>query len=163
MSAGWRPERVRLGTVGRPHGLDGTVVVESPCGWFAFDRGVDVLVAGESRRIVRRAGTDVRPLIAFADISSREGAEAIRGAPLEIGRESVPEPDEGAWFHFDLVGCDVWQGDERLGAVAAVEEGVAHDLLLLDSGERLPFVEAVVPVVDVAARRIEVATDFVVR
>jgi ribosomal 30S subunit maturation factor RimM len=50
----------------------------------------------------------------------------------------------------------VFQGDTRLGAVAEVEDGVAHDVLLLDSDVRLPFVEAVVPVVDVAARRIEI-------
>ena len=40
--------------------------------------------------------------------------------------------------------------------VADVEDGVAHDVLLLDSDLRLPFVEAVVPVVDVEGRRIEI-------
>ncbi len=159
---GRRPDRVRVGTVGRPHGLDGTVVVESPCGWFAFARGAEVLVAGTPRLISRRAGTDARPLIAFAGIDSREGSEELRGVPLELPSDLLPEPEEGAWFRFDLVGCVVWQGAERLGVVAAVEDGVAHDVLLLDSGERLPFVEAVVPVVDVPGRRIEVDPGFTV-
>jgi len=34
-------------------------------------------------------------------------------------------------------------------------------VLLLDTGLRLPFVEAVVPVVDVAARRIEIDPELV--
>ena len=80
----------------------------------------------------------------------------LRGKPIEIAGDDVPPPEDGAFFRFDLVGCEVFQGDARLGAVAAVEDGVAHDVLLLDSDLRLPFVEAVVPVVDIEARRIEI-------
>ena len=153
---GRRPDRVRLGTAGKAHGLDGTFTVDAPCGWFAFATGSVVLVDGVAHRIRRRAGTDLRPLVALDGVDSREGAEALRGRPIEIAGTDVPEPEDGAYFRFDLVGCDVFRGDARLGVVADVEDGVAHDVLLLDSGVRLPFVAAVVPVVDVAARRIEI-------
>ncbi len=151
-----RPDRVRLGTAGKAHGLDGTFGVDAPCGWFAFATGTVVLVDGVAHRIRRRAGTDARPLVALDGISSREGAEALRGRPIEIPGDEVPAAEDGAFFRFDLVGCEVFQGAARLGTVTAVEDGVAHDILLLDSDLRLPFVEAVVPVVDIAARRIEV-------
>jgi len=151
-----RPERVRVGTAGRAHGLDGTVAVEGPCGWFPFAAGSQVLVAGVPRRVRRRAGTAERPLVAFDGIDDRTGAERLRGAPLELAGDDVPEPEEGAFFRFDLTGCEVRQGGVLLGVVADVEDGVAHDVLLLDSGLRLPFVEAVVPVVDLASRRIEI-------
>jgi 16S rRNA processing protein RimM len=157
-----RPERVRVGTAGRAHGLDGTVAVEGACGWFPFATGSHVLVAGTRRRIRRRGGTDARPLVAFEGVADRTAAEELRGAPLELAGDDVPAPEEGAYFRFDLVGCEVLQGGARLGAVAAVEDGVAHDVLLLDSGLRLPFVEAVVPVVDLAARRIEIDPALIV-
>jgi len=147
---------VRVGTAGRAHGLDGTVTVEGACGWFSFAAGSHVLVAGERRRVRRRAGTAERPLVAFDGIDDRSAAEGLRGAPLELAGDDVPEPEDGAFFRFDLAGCEVFQGDVRLGVVRDVEDGVAHDVLLLDSGLRLPFVGAVVPVVDVAARRIEI-------
>jgi 16S rRNA processing protein RimM len=147
---------VRVGTAGRAHGLDGTVTVEGPCGWFSFAAGSHVLVAGERRRVRRRAGTAERPLVAFDGIDDRSAAEGLRGAPLELAGDDVPEPEDGAFFRFDLAGCEVFQGAVRLGVVRDVEDGVAHDVLLLDSGLRLPFVEAVVPVVDVAARRFEI-------
>ena len=156
-----RPERVRVGTAGRAHGLDGTVLVEGPCGWFGFATGSHVLVDGTRRRIRRRAGTADRPLVAFEGIDDRTAAEGLRGAALELAGDDVPEPEDGAYFRFDLVGCDVVQGGVRLGAVREVEDGVAHDVLLLDSGLRLPFVEAVVPVVDLAARRIEIDPELV--
>jgi 16S rRNA processing protein RimM len=153
---GRRPDRVRLGTAGKAHGLDGTFTVDAPCGWFAFATGSVVLVDGVAHRIRRRAGTDARPLVALDGVDTREGAEELRGRPIEIAGTDVPPPEEGAFFRFDLVGCEVFQGGNRLGAVAEVEDGVAHDVLLLDSELRLPFVEAVVPVVDIASRRIEI-------
>jgi 16S rRNA processing protein RimM len=156
-----RPERVRVGTAGKAHGLDGTVAVEGACGWFPFAAGSYVLVDGVRRRVRRRGGTDERPLVSFDGIADRTAADELRGAPLELAGDDVPAPEEGAFFRFDLVGCDVFQGATRLGAVAAVEDGVAHDVLLLDSGLRLPFVEAVVPVVDVAAGRIEIDPELV--
>jgi 16S rRNA processing protein RimM len=156
-----RPERVRVGTAGKAHGLDGTVAVDSPCGWFPFATGSHVLVDGVPRRVRRRAGTAERPLVAFEGVADRTAAEELRGAPLELAGADVPEPEDGAFFHFDLVGCAVFQGATRLGVVSAVEDGVAHDVLLLDSGLRLPFVEAVVPVVDTAGGRIEIDPELV--
>jgi 16S rRNA processing protein RimM len=153
---GRRPDRVRLGTAGKAHGLDGTFFVDAPCGWFAFATGSVVLVDGVSHRVRRRAGTDARPLVALDGIDSREDAEALRGRPLEIDGTDLPPAEEGAYFRFDLVGCEVFQGEKLLGVVTAVEDGVAHDVLLLESDVRLPFVEAVVPVVDIDARRIEI-------
>jgi 16S rRNA processing protein RimM len=115
-----------------------------------------VLVDGVAHRIRRRAGTDARPLVALDGVDTGEGAEELRGRPIEIAGTDVPPPEDGAYFRFDLVGCEVYQGGNRLGAVAEVEDGVAHDVLLLDSEIRLPFVAAVVPVVDIASRRIEI-------
>jgi len=156
-----RPERLRVGTAGKAHGLDGTVAVDSPCGWFPFATGSHVLVAGVRRRVRRRGGTDERPLVAFDGIADRTAAEELRGMPLELAADDVPAAEDGAYFRFELVGCEVFQGAARLGAVTVVEDGVAHDVLLLDTGLRLPFVEAVVPVVDVAARRIEIDPELV--
>lgn len=154
----WRPERVRVGTVGRPHGLDGTFVVEGPCGWYGFPVGGRLLVDGQGAGVRRRAGTEHRPLVALAGHEDRDAAESLRGAALELPRAALPDPAEDSWFRFDLIGCRVVAGDRELGRVADVEDGVAHDVILLDDadGTRIPFVGALVPTVDVAGRRIEI-------
>jgi 16S rRNA processing protein RimM len=158
--APWRPARVRVGTVGKAHGLDGTFLVSSPCGWFSFRTGSVLLVDGVSRRVRRRAGTDDRPLVAFDGDDSREAADAIRGAAIELPREALPPPEPDSYFRFDLVGCTARQGATPVGLVVEVEDGVAHDVLVLDTGVRLPFVAAIVPAVDVAARTIDVDPDL---
>jgi 16S rRNA processing protein RimM len=140
--------------------VNGEVAVEAPCGWFGFDAGAAIEVSGTPRRIAHRAGTAARPVVRFEGIEDRDAAEALRGAPIEIAREVLPEAEPDAYFHFDLVGCEAFQDGTRLGVVARVEDGVAHDVLLLDSGLRVPFVTAVVPLVDVDARRLEIAADL---
>jgi 16S rRNA processing protein RimM len=161
-AAPWRPELVRVGTVGKAHGLDGSVYVDAPCGWYAFPRGETVRVAGVPRALRRRAGTDDRPLVAFDGIDDRDAAAALRGAALELPASRLPPAEADAYFHFDLVGCAAYQGERLLGHVAAVEEGVAHDVLVLDdeAPTRLPFVAAIVPNVDVGARRLEVTPEL---
>jgi 16S rRNA processing protein RimM len=158
----WRPERVRVGTVGKPHGLDGSFVVDAPCGWFAFGGGDTVLAAGTPRQIRRRAGTDQRPLIALVGTDDHDAARSLRGAPLEVSADTLPQPDPDHWFRFDLVGCDAYQHDRLLGRVVRVEDGVAHDVLVLDSGLRLPFVAAVITAVAVDRRRLDVTEDLAV-
>ena len=156
----WRPERVRVGTIGRAHGLDGSFRVADPCGWWEFPRGSAVLVDGAERVVSRSRGDELAPLIALEGAEDRTAIERLRGAALELPREAVPEPEEGVWFRFDLVGCRVELADgTALGAVDAVEDGVAHDVLVVGD-HRIPFVAAIVPVVDVPARRIVLAEGF---
>jgi 16S rRNA processing protein RimM len=149
---------VRVGTVGRPHGLDGTFVVEGPCGWYGFGVGARLLVAGRPAGVRRRAGTDLRPLVALEGHVDRDAAEALRGAALELPRGALPDLEEDSWFRFDLIGCVAVAGGRELGRVVDVEDGVAHDVLVLDDPgpTRIPFVAALVPTVDVPARRVEV-------
>ena len=156
----WRPERVRVGTIGRAHGLDGSFRVVDPCGWWDFPRGSTVLVDGVERVVGRCRGDELAPLIALEGAGDRTAAELLRGAALELPREAIPEPGDDVWFRFDLVGCAVELADGTpLGAVDAVEDGVAHDVLVVGDA-RIPFVGAIVPLVDVAARRIALAEGF---
>ncbi len=150
---------MRVGTVGRAHGLNGAVYVEAPCGWFGFGPGSRVEVGGQARLITQRTGTDNRPILLLDGIGDRTAADELRNQAIEVGAEALPEPEPDAFYRFDLIGCDAFQGDCKLGKIAAVEDGVAHDVLVLDSGLRVPFVTALVPVVDVPGRRLEIAAD----
>lgn len=149
----WRPERVRVGTIGKPHGLDGSFRVADPCGWWEFPQGSAVLVDGDLRIVSRCRGDELAPLIALEGAVDRTAVELLRGAALELPRADLPEPDEDAYFRFDMIGCTVERADGTpLGVVEAVEDGVAHDQLVVGE-HRIPFVAAIVPVVDIPARR----------
>lgn len=88
--------------------------------------------------------------------------EIARGTPLEVERDALPPTGEDEYYAFQLVGLEVVEETGRtLGTVAAVEPGVANDVLELDTGALLPMVEECVRRVDLEAGRIEVAAGFV--
>ncbi|MET0561640.1 MAG: ribosome maturation factor RimM, partial [Gaiellaceae bacterium] len=131
--------RVQVGKVGKPHGLDGAFVVEAASDDpERFAAGATLLVGGESARVVESKRAGGRPVI-------RVDRDVDRGAPIEIERSDLPQPDEGEYYAFQLVGLDVEEtGGRSLGRVEEVSSGPANDVLELDTGLALPLVDACV-------------------
>jgi 16S rRNA processing protein RimM len=149
-------ELVPVGRVGKRHGLDGSFVVEGASEEpERFAEGAELRVDGEAAVVVESKRAGGRPVI-------RLDRPVGRGAELAVPRDSLPAPEENEWYAFDLVGLQALEESGRvLGRVAAVEPGVANDVLVLDDGTLLPFVEACVGDVDLAAGTIVVASGFV--
>jgi 16S rRNA processing protein RimM len=148
---------VRVGRVGKPHGLDGGFFVDGASkrkGVFA--EGATLLAAGEPATVVAsRHGSGGRPVI-------RLDRHVERGSELAVARATLPSlADEDEFYVFQLVGLSVEeQGGRLLGRVREVLEYPGNDVLELDSGASLPLVEACVQQVDLAGGRIVVAAGF---
>lgn len=109
---------------------------------------------GEPAKVVASKRSRGRPVI-------RLDRAAERGAELAVPRDDLPPPGEGEYYEFQLVGLEAQEeGGRPLGRVAAVQPGVANDVLELDSGLLLPLVEACVQKVDLEAGRISIAPGF---
>jgi 16S rRNA processing protein RimM len=146
-------ELVSLGRVGRPHGLDGSFVVERPSERLA--RGLKVWVGGEPAEIV---GTK---RVGGGRLAIRLDRPVERGAELQVPRGELPEPEQDAYYVFQLVGLEVVEQEGRaLGRVADVRPYPANDVLELESGQLLPLVESCVLDVDLERGRIVVAAGF---
>ena len=148
--------RVLVGRVGRPHGLDGSFFVESPsedARWFKV--GARLLVGGgEAEVVAARHGAGGRPVIKL-------DREVARGTALEVAREALPPTGSDEFYVFELVGLEVVEQDGRvLGSVVGVEPGVANDAIELEGGLLLPLVGECVLDIDLAAGRILVAPGF---
>jgi 16S rRNA processing protein RimM len=142
--------------VGRPHGVDGSFFVEQASDApERFAKGARLLVDGEPAEvIVSKRGSGGRAVIKL-------DRDARRGATLSVRRDELPDPEEDAYYVFQLIGLAVEEeGGRPLGTVTEVENGPANDSIVLDSGELLPLVDACVLEVDLAGGRILVARDF---
>ncbi len=156
--------RVVVGRIGRPHGIRGEVTVETrtdePDERFAPGATLIVDAPVNSLVVQRSHWHSGRLLVHFEGVEGRNGAEALRGLLLHVDRDpdQLPEdPDE--FYDSALLACAVELLDGTvIGEVANVVHLPAQDLLvvrLADDREVLvPFVEAIVPSVDVPARRI---------
>ena len=145
-----------VGRVGRPHGVDGSFFVEGASDApERFARGAVLLVDGKPAEIVgSKRGAGGRPVIKLE-------RSVPRGATLAVRREDLPEPEEDAYYVFQLVGLRVEEeGGRALGTVTEVENGPANDTLALDTGLLLPLVESCVLDIDLDEGRILVGPGF---
>ena len=148
-------DRVLVGRVGRPHGLDGAFVVEDASeSDERFAVGATLIVGGVRASVVERKRSRGRPVVKL-------DRAVERGAPLEVRREDLPPPAPDSFYVFQLVGLRVEEdGGRELGRVADVAPGPANDVLELDTGLALPLVDACVREVDLAASRIVIAQGY---
>ena len=156
-----------VGVIGRPHGVRGEVAVElrtdEPERRFA--PGQVLLEEGGTRQFTVRSVRDHsgRLLVSFAELVDRAGAEAARGILLA----AAVEPDEraaapGEFYDRHLIGLRAATPDgAEVGRVRSVLHLPAQDILEIETaaGRRLvPFVEALVPDVDLEAGRLTVVS-----
>jgi len=156
---GW----LSAGRVGRAHGLDGSFYVTGPRPPL-LGQGAPLRIGDRDHEVVRRAGTDEKPIVRLDGIDSREAADAIRGEDLLAPRGAAPPLGEDEYWPEDLEGCAVTDGETRIGVVRRlvgypsvdvleVERDGADDLLV-------PMVRDAIRSVDVAARRVDVSLAF---
>ncbi|HWK92204.1 MAG TPA: ribosome maturation factor RimM [Luteimicrobium sp.] len=95
--------------------------------------------------------------VRFAEAADRTAAEGLRGVELVVDADVSEEDD--AWYPHELAGLRAELGDGTVvGTVEGIDPSPAHDLLVVreTGGERtlVPFVRAIVPVVDVPGGRV---------
>ena len=99
-------------------------------------------------------------ILKFAGVESISDAERLAGMELQIPEEQRAELEAGSAYVSELVGCTVMNGETLVGTVADVQFGAGEAPLLVvkQGGEEflVPYAEAFLRNVDVAARRIEV-------
>ena len=146
---------VSVGRVGRPHGLDGSFVVEEASeDPERFAVGARLFAGEDEVAVVSSKRAGGRTVI-------RLDRNVERGATLAVHRAELPPAEDGGYYVFELVGLGVEEeGGRSLGVVQDVAAGVANDVLELDSGRALPLVEECVLDVDLERRRILVARGF---
>lgn len=157
-------EDVLIGTIGRAHGLRGDVSVrvrtDEPEARFA--PGADVLIDGKPRTVEDARWHSGTLLIRLAGVGDRTGAEALAGTDVwaRVDAEAVPE-EADAYYDRQLIGLGVLDASgAEVGTVVEVLHLPSQDMLEVrtSSGMRLiPFVSELVPVVDLAAGRVQVA------
>jgi 16S rRNA processing protein RimM len=154
--------QLTVARIGRAHGLLGEVALD-----LRTDDPETRLAPGESLATVPpEAGPLVvervrlhqgRWLVTFAGVVGRTAAEDLRGTELVVEAEDSDEED--AWYPHELAGLRAELADGTVvGIVEGLEHLPAHDMLLVKEtdGSRtlVPFVHAIVPVVDVPGGRV---------
>jgi 16S rRNA processing protein RimM len=168
---------VVVGRIGRAHGVHGEVSVEprtdEPRRRFAdgavlgtrTPQGTAPQAPDRPSRltVLRTRWHQSRLLVTFAELSDRTAAETVRGLTLVTDVDTAETPDDPEEFYdHQLVGLAVVTTDGApVGEVTEVLHSAGQDLLTVHTGDGrevlVPFVAALVPVVDVPGGKLEVA------
>ncbi len=172
MAAGPARTQLRVGRLVKAHGLKGALKLElytdDPDGRFVPGSVFTLQVPesspwhGKTVTVREFRWMNSHPVVFFEDIDDREGADSLVRAILWVDQDVTETTvEEDAWFDHQLVGLEVIRDGARVGRIIRVDHLPAQDLLIVSptSGEGeilVPFVAAIVPVVDPAAGHVVV-------
>lgn len=149
--------RVLLGHIAGAHGIKGAVLVRSYTAEpeAIADYGPLEGEDGTARYEVTIEGATAKGLICrVAGVVDRNAAERLKGVALYVAREKLPEPDEGEYYHADLIGLSVVAEDgEGLGLVANVLNFGAGDIL--EVRREGPARTVLYPMTEAVVRRVD--------
>ena len=145
-----------VGRLGRPVGLKGFIgLYVEPEDLVYFRKGSTVIIDDDSFTVssLRRGkkGHEVR----FTEVSGRDAVEQLRGLDVTVAERRTLE--DGEFWPDQLRGLEVRPGG---GKVVEVINGPSQDRLVIEREDlqfEVPFVEALVPVVDVDAGYLEIS------
>jgi 16S rRNA processing protein RimM len=148
--------------IGAPHGVRGAVKLwtftEDP---LAVKRYGPLTTKDGARQFeVTHAREAKDHLVAtLKGVATREDAQRLNGIELYVAREKLPATDTNEYYHADLIGLQaVNAANEPIGRVIAIHNFGAGDIIEIapphGATMLLPFTNAVVPTVDLAAGRV---------
>jgi 16S rRNA processing protein RimM len=159
-------ELVPLAKIGRPYGLTGAMRV--------FPYSNDAATLRKAKRIfvdgkdypVQSIRVHGDALVMTIDgVNTPELAQTFTNAEIAVTREAFAPLPDGEYYWVDLIGLDCVNGERRFGAITEIFEAGAHPILRVEIAgkpdELIPFVDAIVRSVDLAARRVDVNWDGV--
>jgi 16S rRNA processing protein RimM len=156
------PDRICIARIGAAHGVRGAVKLlpftEDPLA--VMDYGPLMTKDGARQFEVTNARPAKDHLVAtLKGVATREDAERLNGIELYVDRDRLPAPEQDEYYHADLIGlAAVTAADEPLGRVIAIHNFGAGDIIEIAPPHGvtllLPFTNAVVPTVDLAAGRV---------
>ncbi len=149
-----------IGQVAKPQGIRGEIKVtpytDSAEAFLSLRR---VFLDGTEYRVLSVRCGDGAVFLALKGVADRNAAELLRGKNVTIPREEAPEPEEGAYYIADLLGCIVeTQEGEPLGTLTGIRPAGTDIYTLEREGKEIlfPAAEGVILEVDAENGRIVV-------
>ena len=157
-------DRICVAQIGAAHGIRGEVRLRSFTGEPTAIASYGPLESEDGAQ--RFTIETLRPakdhfVARLEGVSDRNAAEQLTNLRLYVARDRLPPAGDGEFYHADLVGLAAVTPDgAALGTVTAVHNFGAGDVIEIKpaSGEALlvPFTDAAVPEIDLAAGRMVV-------
>jgi len=152
-------DKIIIGKIGKVRGLDGTLKI-IPLTDFEgrFDNLTEIEVGGKMFQVekVQHIGGEI--FIKFQNINSREVAKTLTNKFLTVPRADAAPLEDGEFYTFDIIGCEVFDGEKFFGKVENVLKTGSNDVFQVvgETEILIPALKSVIKKIDVANKKIAV-------
>ena len=159
------PNLIALAKVGRPYGLNGALH------WYPYSKDAqtllkarDVMIGTTMYAVIRSRRHGESIVAEIVGVTSPEAAAVLTNKEIFVDKAYFSPLPEGEYYWIDLIGLNCTNGGRVFGEIAEIFESGAHPILRVKrpatdptpGDELIPFVDAIVRSVDIAARRVDV-------
>jgi len=154
---------VRVGQVVGVHGIKGNCKIRSYAeSLTVFQPDSVVFIATSGGRQKPYEINWIKPhakaaLISFKGVDTRHKAEALIGSDIYIEKRRLPDPQDGSYYWFDLIGLDVFDVDQKyLGRLESIIQTGSNDVYVVEKDGTeilIPALKKVVQKIDLSQKR----------
>ncbi|MDE5755688.1 MAG: ribosome maturation factor RimM [Clostridia bacterium] len=151
-------DRLTIGYISKAQGVKGEVKI-SPLTDDAsrFKKLKSVFIDGKAYAV---KGVRVLPngiFMTFEGIDDRNAAELLRDKEIQVERKDAVSLPKDRYFIVDVVGCEVYADDEKIGKLTDVLQYGAADVYVISTPKgkaMIPAIERIIKQVDVENKKI---------
>lgn len=150
-------DKIIVGKLGKVRGLDGSLKIISLTDFEGrFDNLKEIFVEDKIMKIdsVKNIGGEI--FIKFLGVDNREQAKTLTNKFLKVDKKNLAPLDDGEFYTFDIIGCEVFDGEKFFGKVENVLKTGSNDVFQV-TGEQeilIPALKSVVKKIDIANKKI---------
>jgi len=158
------PEFLVVGKLGKPHGVDGEIVMEVYTDFpERLQEGAVVYVGKQFKplQITRRRVHARGLLLCFDGYLTRENVAELTNLLVQVRTSGLPVLQEGEYYQHQLMGLNVVdERGEMLGRITGIIETGANDVFIVQGEDEheilIPAIDSVVINIDLEASQIRI-------
>ena len=150
-------DEIIIGKLGKSRGLKGEIKI-IPLTDFEgrFDDLTEIFVGGKLMKVesVNHIGDEI--FVKFEGVDNRESAKNLTNKILTLPRSQAAPLDEGEFYTFDIIGCEVFADEKNIGVVTAVLKTGSNDVYQVNGDKEflIPALKSVIKKIDVVNKLI---------
>ena len=161
-------ELVEVALLGKTVGLKGFVRLHNRGDFPNQFKKNAILYDGDGKELVVKNHNSANDTIVFCGFEDVDSAKTLTNKTIYTTKEETRKNcklKKGEFFYFDVIGCEIYENNQRLGEVEDIDEVGANHLLLIKTDGNLiakgleksfyiPYIDVYVEKVDVENKKI---------
>lgn len=155
----------QLGEVIKTHGLNGEVSISLEVDYPDEYQNLESVFLEQQGKLIPFFIETIqinksRALVKFDDIDSLDEAKTIVKSKLFLPLNSLPELTPGQYYFHDLIGCEVFEENSKLGKIKEVIDLNGNQLLVVDFESKemlIPLKDEILTKVDTKSKIVNVS------